>query len=50
MLETLIVVLIVLWLLGYVGGRRRLRGVRSGNLVHVLLVIALVLIILRLLR
>ncbi len=49
MLETLIVVLIVLWLLGFFGGRRRLRGVRSGNLVHVLLVIALILLIVRLL-
>jgi hypothetical protein len=48
-LETLIVVLIVLWLLGYFGGRRRWRGVRSGNLVHVLLVIALILLIVRLL-
>ena len=42
--------LIVLWLLGYVGGRRRLRGVRSGSLIHLLLVIALILLILRLLR
>ena len=50
MLETLIVVLIVLWLLGFFGGRRRWRGARSGNLVHILLVIALVLIVLRLLR
>jgi hypothetical protein len=49
MLETLIVVLVVLWLLGYIGGRRRAR-VRSGNLVHLLLVIALILLILRLLR
>ena len=48
-LETLIVVLVVLWLLGFIGGRRRFRGARSGNLVHVLLVIALILLIVRLL-
>jgi hypothetical protein len=50
MLETLIVVLVILWLLGYFGGGKRWRGARSGNLVHLLLVIALVLLILRLLR
>jgi hypothetical protein len=51
MLEILIVVLVVLWLLGYFG-RRRLPRLRGGkqNLVHVLLVIVLVLIIVRLLR
>ena len=49
MIETLIVVLIVLWLLGFFGSRRGLRGIpRSGNLVHILLVIALILILLRL--
>jgi uncharacterized protein DUF5670 len=49
MLEILIVVLVVLWLLGYFGRRRipRLRG-GNQNLVHVLLVIVLVLIIVRL--
>lgn len=51
MLETLIVILIVLWLLGFFGARRGLRGIpRSGNLVHVLLVVALILIVLRLAR
>lgn len=50
MLETIIVVLVILWLLGYFGGRKRWRGARSGNLIHLLLVIALVLLILRLLR
>jgi len=49
MLETVIVVLIVLWLLGYFGPTR-LRGIpRSGNLIHLLLVIVLILIIVRLL-
>ena len=50
MLETLIVVLIILWLLGFFGSRRGMRIPRSGNLVHVLLVIALILIIVRLAR
>ena len=47
MIETLIVVLIVLWLLGFFGARRGLRVPRTGNLIHVLLVIALILILLR---
>ena len=49
MIETLIVVLIVLWLLGFFGARRGLRVPRTGNLVHILLVVALILIILRVL-
>ena len=49
MLELIIVVLIVLWLLGYFGRARfpRMRG--SGNAIHVLLVIILILIVVRLL-
>ena len=48
MLETLIVVLLVLWLLG-VFGRRRIPRLRAGgNLIHLLLVIILVLIVVRL--
>ncbi len=42
MLETLIVVLVVLWLLGFISKR-------GGSLIHTLLVIALVLFIIRLL-
>jgi hypothetical protein len=49
-LEILIVVLIVLWLLGFFGGRVGLRIPRTGNLIHILLVIALILIILRVAR
>ena len=49
MIETLIVILIVLWLLGFFGSRRGLRVPRTGNLIHILLVIALILIIVRLL-
>jgi Family of unknown function (DUF5670) len=49
MLETIIVILIVLWLLGFFGSRVSNRIPRTGNLVHTLLVIAVILIILRLL-
>jgi hypothetical protein len=49
-IETLIVVLIILWLLGFFGSRRGLRVPRTGNLIHILLVIALILIILRVAR
>jgi hypothetical protein len=50
MLEMLIVVLVVLWLLGYFGPAHIPAIPRGGNLVHVLLVIVLILIIVRLLR
>ena len=46
MLETIIVVLIILWLLGAFAGRGRRWGPR-GNLVHVLLVIVLILLLVR---
>jgi len=49
MLETLIVVLLVLWLLGFFGRRRVPRLRAGGNLIHILLVIILVLIVVRLL-
>jgi hypothetical protein len=42
-------VLIVLWLLGYFGPARIPAIPRSGNAIHVLLVIVLILIIIRLL-
>lgn len=49
MLELVIVVLIVLWLLGYFGPSR-VRGIpRTGNVIHVLLVIIVILILVRLL-
>ena len=50
MLELIIVVLLVLWLLGAFGSRFSLNIPHGGNLVHVLLVIALILIVLKLLR
>ena len=45
MLETIIVILVILWLLGYVGPVS-FRG--AGNFIHILLVIALILVIIRL--
>ena len=51
--ELIIVVLVLLWLLGYFGRGRFLAGapsLASGNLVHTLLVIVVILVILRLLR
>jgi hypothetical protein len=58
LIELLIVILVIAWLLGYFGrGRLYARGPAldttgwaSGNIIHTLLVIALVLIVLRLLR
>jgi hypothetical protein len=44
MLETIIAILLILWLIGVIGP-----FAIGGNLIHVLLVIALVLIIVRLL-
>ena len=50
MIELIIVVLVILWLLGYFGrGRINAPGL-SGNWVHTLLVIVVILVILRLLR
>ena len=49
MLELIIVVLVVLWLLGYLGPVRIPRMRKRGNAIHILLVIILVLIIVRLL-
>jgi uncharacterized protein DUF5670 len=49
MLELVIVVLIVLWLLGYFGPARIPAIPKTGNLIHLLLVIILILIIVRLL-
>jgi len=50
MLTWIIVILLVLWLLGYFGPNLFSGFPRSGNIVHVLLVIAVILIILTLLR
>ncbi len=50
MLTWIIVILLILWLLGYFGPNVFAGIPRSGNVVHILLVIVAVLIILRLLR
>jgi hypothetical protein len=44
MLETIIIILLILWLLGLIGPAPFRRG---GNWIHVLLVIILILILLR---
>ena len=49
MLWTIIIILLVLWLLGAFGPRLSSRIPRTGNIVHVLIVIAVILIILHLL-
>ena len=48
MLWTIIVVLIVLWLLGFFGRSISPSFPQTGNFIHVLLVIAVILIILNL--
>jgi len=49
MLTWIIVILLVLWLLGYFGPNVFSGFPRSGNVVHTLLVIAIILIILNVL-
>ena len=49
MLTWIIVILLILWLLGYFGPNVYSGIPRSGNVIHTLLVIALILIFLRLL-
>jgi hypothetical protein len=49
MLYTIIVILLILWLLGYVGPNVYAGIPRSGNVIHVLLVVVVILIILKLL-
>lgn len=44
MLETIVVILLILWALGMVG------GYAMGGLIHILLVIALVVVVLRLIQ
>jgi len=47
---TIIIILLVLWALGYLGPRYSSRFPKTGNVVHVLIVIAVILIILNLLN
>ena len=44
MLETIVVILIIMWALGMVG------GYAMGGLIHLLLVVALVVVLLRVIR
>lgn len=47
-MELIIIILVVLWLLGYFG-RVRIPAL-NGSLIHLILVIAVILIVIRLLR
>jgi len=49
MLTWIIIILLVLWLLGYFGPNLHSSIPRTGNVVHTLLVIAVILIVLNLL-
>jgi hypothetical protein len=49
MLWTIIVILVVLWLLGFLGGNISPRFPRTGNWIHTLIVIAVILLVLHLL-
>lgn len=46
---TIIIILVVLWLLGFFGGRISPSFPKIGNWVHILIVIAVILVILTLL-
>ena len=50
MLELIIVILLVLWLVGYFGPARFPSIPSTGSFVHLLLVIVLVLVVLRLIQ
>jgi hypothetical protein len=49
MLWTIIVILVILWLLGFFGRNISSSFPRTGNWVHILIVIAVILVILKLL-
>jgi uncharacterized protein DUF5670 len=49
MLWTIIIILLVLWLLGFLGPRVSSRIPNGGNLVHVLIVVVVILVLLNLL-
>ena len=50
MIWTIIVILFVLWLLGFLGGNISPSFPKTGNWIHTLLVIAIILVILNLLH
>lgn len=49
MLWTIIVILVILWLLGFFGSNISSRFPKTGSWIHVLIVIAIILLILQLL-
>ncbi|GAP13595.1 hypothetical protein LARV_01350 [Longilinea arvoryzae] len=49
MIWTIIVILVVLWLLGFFGRNISPRFPRTGNWIHTLIVIAIILVVLHLL-
>jgi len=49
MLWTIILILVILWLLGFFGRNISSSFPRTGNWVHILIVIAIILIVLKLL-
>ncbi len=49
MLTWIIIILLVLWLLGFFGPHVSSRFPNSGNFIHVLIVIVVILVVLRLL-
>ncbi len=49
MLWTIVVVLVILWLLGFMGSNISSSFPKTGNWVHILIVIAVILVILNLL-
>ena len=50
MLELIIIILLALWLIGYLGPKRFSTIPNSGSLIHVLLIIVANLIVVRLLQ
>jgi hypothetical protein len=46
MLWTIVVILVILWLLGFLGGNISPSFPKTGNWIHTLLVIAIILIVL----
>jgi hypothetical protein len=48
MLWTIVIILLVLWLLGFFGGRVSPKFPKTGSWVHTLLVIAIILVVLNL--
>jgi len=49
MLWTIVVILVILWLLGFFGQNISTRFPKTGSWIHILIVIALILIVLNLL-